>query len=106
MPILTATQTWHKYRAISNKPYRLTDEQAASMKVALRVLHLRLQDWSLVAEALGYTLKYLSCVNARQGRVGGAMTVRLAHSLGIPVEDLLQDACPMCGHKSNVSPSR
>ncbi len=99
MPVLTEKQIWRKPRSPSNRPYRLTDDQAALMKVALRVVHLRLENWSRVAEALGYTLKYLRKVNGRQGRVAGAMPVRLAQSLGVPVEDLLAGACPMCGSR-------
>ena len=96
MPVLTETRTWRKSRA-SSKPYRLTDEQAAYMKVALRVVHLRLHKWIHVAKVLGYTPKYLRTVNARQGRVRGDMPLRIATALRVPVQELIEGACPMCG---------
>lgn len=108
MPVLRERKRWRRVRVrgpsdVVTLDYLSTIEET-NVRAALRVMRDRYGAWAPVAKALRMHLKSLErIVSGRDRRVPAALSLRVAKTLGVPVEDVLQGkwpgpgACPRCG---------
>ena len=96
MAILRERKVWRSSKPRA-KPYRLTEDEQAKVKLAMHVLRLRLGAWRHLAAEMGYTARAVEKAMETRGRVSGDMAVQVARLVGVSVDELLAGACPMCG---------
>lgn len=105
-PVLRERQTWKRDRPAraTERLERLTPEQAANVRAALRVLRVRLGGWAAVGKAMGASPKAVEHLGTPRGRQPTAgVALHTAAVAGVPVEEVLSGAwpkagsCPMCG---------
>jgi hypothetical protein len=105
MAVLTEARSWRrepKARARLS-PDRLTPEESANVRKALRFLRARHGGTEKLAEALGVGAKSLATMLSKKGKPGAGLALRAAKMAGVPAEDVLRGAwpvdgsCPYCG---------
>ncbi len=87
------------------RPYQsdlFAPEEAARLLAALKNARAMFGTWACLADAMRVPLTTIGAVKARRQRFSGALAIRLARALGVPLESLYRapaDAahCPTCG---------
>ncbi len=110
MTVLRERQVWKKVkeqpknRLHVEKMNKLSPEQAANVRIALKVLKIRYGTLQKLAELMHVTLGSLTRVLAAEPNAG--LALRIAQVAGVPVDDILTGAfpkpgsCPMCGGRN------
>ena len=85
MTILRERVVWRRKRkpVTVGRANRLTPEQIDNVRVALRVLHVRLREWGIVATALGVPRKSLEHVLYGPRKPNAGHAVRVARVAGV-----------------------
>jgi hypothetical protein len=90
------TETVVRRRLRRRKDFQLSEAEQARVKLAMHALRILLGGWQAVASASGYTYKAVTCASVKRSSVTGTMALRIALAAGMPLDDLLRGACPMC----------
>ena len=83
--------------------FRPDEEQR--IRAALKNARPLFGSWACLADALHLDPKHVQAVASGKKGVAGAIVVRLARALGVPLESLYRapsdaDVCPHCGRRS------
>jgi hypothetical protein len=104
MAILRERQVWRRSKRPSRRRAtdRLTDEEEANVRSALRVLQARLGSWPAVADALESRHTMVTKQMNGHRHIGAGTALRVARLLGTAVEGVLggeapPGACSACG---------
>jgi hypothetical protein len=105
MGILRERKVWKKPTEArgTRRLDRLSPEQVANVRAAMKVLAIRFGSVAGVARAMGTTRRTLEHMLGRAGKPSAGLAVHAARLAGVPVEDVLTGAfpkpgaCPMCG---------
>lgn len=107
MAILRETVEWkrERRRAPTEGPSDLTAEEQERVRVALRILRLRVGSWPAVAAELSAKTGTVKLFAEARGKPTAGIALRVARLLRAPLEDLLSGAfpkpgaCPYCGRE-------
>jgi hypothetical protein len=109
MAILTKREVWKQEPRPRGTRYRhrldgLTIEEEENVRIALRVLRVRLGSWGAVARAMNRRMKAIKNMTHSSGRRPTAgLAPHVARLAGVSMEDVLSGrfpkpgGCPMCG---------
>jgi DNA-binding XRE family transcriptional regulator len=112
--ILTKREVWDKPKPIGPARYTpdLNAEERANIRTALRLLRRRFGSWCATATALGSREKTVCKAGGTRSKPSVGLALRVARTVGVPVEDVLSGAwppagcCPTCGRSDELPGAR
>jgi DNA-binding phage protein len=103
MTILTTTKAWRREptKRARLAPDRLSPEESANVRKAVRFLRTRIGGAAQLAEELGVGRKLIEKACSKNGKPGAGLAIRAARLAGVSVDALLRGEYPpegVCAH--------